>query len=327
MWPISTAERPKHLLEIVGTGTMLEQTLERVADADLFLPPTIVCAAAQAEEIAALAPGAQLILEPCPRGSAAAVAFAAFAVAREAILLVLPSDHHITDPAPLFAAVRRAIPAAASGRLVTFGIQPAHPETGYGYIAGGDAISEGVLEARSFIEKPAKEVAAELVASGKAFWNSGMFMFSAGVFLDELERHAPTIHEAVHAAMAAATTEGDRTCPERGALDGCPSTSIDYAVMEHSDRIAIVPIQIDWSDVGSWAAVFDLASKDGEGNALDDRSHALASSGCLARSTGPQIVAIGVEDLVIIATDDHVLVVPRSEAQRVREAADLLKRR
>jgi mannose-1-phosphate guanylyltransferase len=326
LWPISTEKRPKHLLPIVGSPTMLAQTLERVGDAALFRQPIIVGAAAQAEEIADIAPEAALILEPCPRGSAAAVAFAALSVPEDAVLLVLPSDHHVTDAAPLIEAILRGLPAAQSGRLVTFGIHPSHAETGYGYIVGGAAIEEGVLDADSFVEKPAKEVAEELIRTGNAFWNSGMFMFSAAAFLDELRRHAPQIYEATTVAFARARHDGRTIAPDGNALQNCPSTSIDYAVMEHSDRIAVIPIELDWSDVGSWAAVYDLGVKDADGNLVSDNSRAIDSRGCLIRSDGPSIVAIGVEDLVIIATEDHVLIVPRSEAQRVREAAEALKR-
>ena len=325
LWPISTGKRPKHLLPIVGSATMLEQTLERVADAALFRQPIIVGAASQAEEIARFAPETQLILEPCPRGSAAAVAFAALSVPAETVLLVLPSDHHVTSAAPLLAAIRRGLPAAQSSHLVTFGIQPTHAETGYGYIVGGEAMEEGVLQADSFVEKPAKELAEELVKTGKAFWNSGMFMFRADAFLEELRRHAPKIHEATKAAFARARNDGRATTPDADALQDCPSTSIDYAVMEHSNRIALIPVELDWSDVGSWAAVYDLASKDAAGNVVSENSRVIDSSGCLIRSDGPSIVAIGVQDLVIIATDGHVLVVPRVKSQRVREAADLLR--
>ena len=327
MWPISTEKRPKHLLEIVGSGTMVEQTLARVRDGELFLPPIIVGSAGQADEVARLAPGARLLLEPCPRGSAAAVALAAMAVDRDEVLLILPSDHHIGDPEPLFEAVRRAVPIAQQGYLVTFGIRPAHAETGYGYITAGREIAEGVCEASSFVEKPTLEAAAELVRSGAAFWNSGMFLFSAGGFLDELKVHAPAIHDAVEAAARAASVEGDRTTPDRRALQACPSTSIDYAVMEHSSRIAVVPIKLDWSDVGSWAAVYDLADKDSEGNVVDSRSFAIGTRGSLIRSQGPRIVTIGVENLIVVATGDYVLVAPLSEAQRVREAAELMNPR
>jgi mannose-1-phosphate guanylyltransferase/mannose-1-phosphate guanylyltransferase/mannose-6-phosphate isomerase len=304
---------------------MLEQTLERVRNAEIFAPPIIVGAASQASDVSRLAPGAQVILEPCPRGSAAAVAFAAFAASAESVLLVLPSDHRIGDSAPLLDAIRRAHSAAVSGHLITFGIQPTGPETGYGYITAGDALGDGVLEAESFGEKPPKDDAIALVDSGKAFWNSGMFMFKAGAFLEELKRHAPEIHSAAKAAMKAAAVDGDRMTPDEAALTNCPSTSIDYAVMEHSDRIAVVPVQLDWSDVGSWAAVYEIEAKDADGNVVDDRSHVLGSSGCLVKSTGPQIVVIGGESLMVIATPDHVLVAPISEAQRVREAAELLK--
>ena len=326
LWPISTEKRPKHLLPIVGSATMLEQTLERVCDGALFRQPIIVGATSQAEKIARVAPEAALILEPCPRGSAAAVAFAALSVPADTVLLVLPSDHHVTNAAPLIAAIRRGLPVARSSSLVTFGIQPIHAETGYGYIVAGEAIDEGVLQADSFVEKPAKESAEEFVKSGNAFWNSGLFMFRADAFLEELRRHAPEIYEATKAAFAGARKDGRSTTPDGDALQDCPSTSIDYAVMEHSDRIAVIPVELDWSDVGSWAAVYDLGLKDAAGNLVSDNSRAIDSSGCLIRSDGPSIVAIGVQDLVVIATDDHVLIVPRSEAQRVREAAEALKR-
>ena len=325
LWPISTERRPKHLLEIVGSGTMLAQTLARVSDSVLFGPPLIVGAKSQADDILDIAPGASLILEPCPRGSAAAVAFAALSTSEDSLLLVLPSDHYVTDPQPLLEAVRKALPIAQSGHLITFGITPAHAETGYGYIVGGDPIDEGVLRAESFLEKPPQDVANGLLQSGKAYWNSGMFLFTGGTFLAELQRHAPAIFEATNAAFAAARTEGRRTTPDERALRDCPSTSIDYAVMEHSDRIAVAPIVLDWSDVGSWAAVYELGTKDAGGNVVDTRCRVIDSEGCLVRSSGPSIVTIGVHDLVVIATGDHVLIVPRSEAQRVREAANALK--
>lgn len=327
LWPISKENRPKHLLEMIGPGTMLEQTLERVRDERLFSRPIIIGAAAEIGELQRVAGDARLVLEPFPRGSAAAVTLAALAAGGDDLLLVLPSDHYIADPAPLYDAVQRAIPAALDGRLVTFGIQPGRAETGYGYVTGGDEIGNGVLKAVSFIEKPGMEAASELVESGTAFWNSGMFMFTAGAFLEELRRHASAIHDAVRAAVDKAAIEGDRIHPDSTALDASPSTSIDYAVMEHSDRIAVVPIELGWSDVGSWAAVYELSAKDADGNALDERSHALASRGSLLKSDGPEIVAIGVENLIVIATGEHVLVAPLSEAQRVREAAALVKRR
>jgi len=323
LWPVSTEERPKHLLELLGRGTLLERTLARVSDDTLFRKPIVVCAEAQTDEISASAPGCPLILEPFPKGSAAAIALAAEAADPDEVLLVLPSDHHIADAAPLFEAVRKAEIVATEGRLVTFGIRPTRTETGYGYIRSGASIGNGVFEAASFVEKPSQDVAEELTASGTAYWNSGMFLFTARALLAELQRHAPEIHEATSAAMAGAEKRGTVTRPDTEALKRSPATSIDYAVMEHSDRIAVIPIDLEWSDVGSWAAVYDLSTKDTDGNVIDEGSHVLAGSGCLVKSDGPRVVAIGVEDLVIVATKDQVLVVPRSEAQRVREAAAL----
>jgi mannose-1-phosphate guanylyltransferase/mannose-6-phosphate isomerase len=302
---------------------LLERTLSRVADASRFLKPIIVCAETQAKEIAASAPDCRLIVEPFPRGSAAAIAMAAEAGGPGDVLLVLPSDHHIADPAPLFGAIRTALPVAESGSLVTFGIRPARAETGYGYIRSGAEIADGVFEAQSFVEKPTQDVAEELAASGAAYWNSGMFLFTASALLEELKQHAPDIRSATSAAMAGAKEQGDFIRPDAEALASCPATSIDYAVMEHSARIAVVPVELDWSDVGSWAAVYDLSAKDSDRNVVDSGSHVLGGRGCLVRSDGPRVVAIGVDDLVIVATRDEVLVVPRSQAQRVREAAAL----
>lgn len=321
LWPDSTPRRPKHLLELMGEGSLLQQTVARVADSALFTPPMIVCAEMQGDEIGATTNGCSVILETVARGSAAAVALAAHSVAPDTLLLVLPSDHHIADPAPLFEAVRNAISVADEGQLVTFGIKPEKPETGFGYIIADGIVTDGVLRAAGFLEKPAKEKAEELIQSGTAFWNSGMFLFTAGAFLDELKLYAPAIHDATSEAVERAESDGRRIVPDSEALERSPTNSVDYAVMEHSHRIAIVPLDMTWSDVGSWAAVFELSQKDESGNVVDEGSHALDSRDCLIRSSGPKIVAIGVEDLVIVATPDHVLIVPRSEAQRVREAA------
>ncbi len=323
LWPVSTKARPKHLIELLGPGTLLEQTLARVSDGRLFARPIIVCAETQAREIAALAPDCRLILEPFPKGSAAAIAMAAEAVAKTDVLLVLPSDHHIADPAPLLRAIEVGLPAAQGGRLVTFGIRPGRAETGYGYIQSGAEFRDGVLKAQSFVEKPLKDVAERLAASGEAFWNSGMFLFAAGAMLDELRRYAPEIHAAASAAMANARTEGNQVLPAASSLAASPSTSIDYAVMERSENIAVVPVELNWSDVGSWDAVYDLSSKDPDGNVVEAGSHVLGGHGCFVRSDGIRVVAIGIDDLIVVANGDQILIVPRSEAQRVREAASL----
>ena len=172
LWPISTPSRPKHLLEMVGSETMLEQTLERVSHPGLFGPATVIGAAAEAGQVAALAPGVRLVLEPMPRGSAAAVALAAWAANPDDVLLILPSDHHISDPEPLYDAIGQALPAAEAGNLITFGIRPAQAETGYGYIIGGEEIGPGVLKAQSFVEKPAKDVAEQLLSTVRTLFDN-----------------------------------------------------------------------------------------------------------------------------------------------------------
>jgi len=325
LWPDSTPARPKHLLELFGSGTLLRQTIDRVGDSTRFLEPILVCSESQEKLNGSEAPDCRLVLETHPRGSAAAIALAAHLSDPAEILLVLPSDHLINDPKPLFDAVANALPAAEAGRLVTFGIKPTHAETGFGYITVGRTIEASVREVREFVEKPQKARAEELLRSGEAFWNSGMFQFTAGAFLDELRQYAPAIHDATRASIAGASSSGSRVRPDPDALERSPSDSIDYAVMEHSHRIAVVPLDMQWSDVGSWAAVHKLSSKDEDGNVAEN-GHAIDSRNCLIRSSGPTVVAIGVEDLVIVATPDHVLVVPRSEAQRVREAAALAEK-
>lgn len=309
------------MLELIGEDTLLRQTLARV-DGHPFGKPIIVCAHGQADQIAEAAPDSNLIVEPYPRGSAAAIALAACAADEDAVLLVLPSDHHIGDPVPLLDAVAKSLPVAEHGHLVTFGIRPSHPETGYGYIRAGAPMAEGIFRAESFVEKPDLESARQLLATGTAYWNSGMFLFRASTLLDELERYAPAIAVAAQEAVSQAAMNDKVLRPAPAPLENCPSTSIDYAVMEHSERIAVVPVDLDWSDVGSWAAVYELAAKDTAGNVIAEGSRAIDSRNCLIRSDGPKIVAIGVEDLVIVATADGVIVVPRSQAQRVREAVE-----
>ncbi len=322
LWPLSTPLRPKQLLQLVGEGNLLEQTIARVSDRQCFGEPLIVCGADQANAIAAVAPGARLLVEPCARNSAPAIALAAACEAPETLLLVLPSDHHISDPAPLLQAVQQARGAAEDGRIVTFGIRPTRPETGYGYISPGKRLSEAVFEAARFTEKPVRAAAEALIGEG-SYWNAGIFLMKAGTVLEELEAHAPEVARSVRAALDGSDLAAHRIDPGRSQFDSCPGISFDYAVMERSGRVAVIAVDLNWSDLGSWAAVYDLSPKDTAANVVDEHSTALGSRGCLLRSVGPRVVAIGVDDLVVVATPTHVLVVPRADAQRVREAAQL----
>lgn len=330
LWPLSTEERPKQLIALTGADTMLQMTALRVADPDLFDAPVVVASERHAEEVArqlrdAGTEPSRLILEPCARNTAAAIALAALSGDPDDLLLVMPSDHLIRNPVAFLDAVRRAAPAAEEDWLVTFGIRAVRPETGYGYIRQGGELFPGVLRAEQFVEKPDASTASAYVASGQFTWNGGIFLFRAAAYLAELERHDPGIHAAGVAAARGATLEGIRLRPDAASFAASPSRSIDHAVMEKADRIAVVPVDMDWSDVGSWDALYELGEADGQGNVRHAEMVAIGSEGCLIRSSGPRVAAVGVKDLIIIATPDAVLIVPRGESQRVKEAVDAVR--
>jgi len=319
LWPLSTAERPKHLLPLIGEQNLFEQTLERFGDA--FAPPIIVANQAQEAELRAIVgAGARILLEPMKRDSAAAIALAAMLANEDEILLVCPSDHHIGNVAAFHEAIALARPEAEAGKIVTFGIEPNHPATGFGYIAGGEG--EGVRSVARFVEKPPLERAEAMLAEGGHYWNAGIFLASAATWREELLRHAPGILEAAIEALEQGTRDGPLIRIAEAPFARSPAKSIDYAVMEHSDRVAVVPVSMGWSDVGSWAAVFDASDKDEGGNVVVGDALVIDSYANLIRSDGPKIAAIGVDDLVIIATRDAVLVTKQSHAQKVREAAE-----
>ena len=322
LWPLSTRQRPKHLLPLLGEETLLEQAVARVADPARFAPPLIVCSGLQADAIRQLAPAAQLIVEPIARNSAAAICLAALHTGPDALLLVMPSDHHVRDPAALLAAVDRGKPVARAGRIVTLGVVPTRPETGFGYIQAGEELAPGVRRVDRFVEKPSREVAEQFLAARDYLWNAGIFLMTARTLLDELAASAPQILECARAAMDQARIERSDIMPDAQALAPCPSLSIDYAVMEKSRLIAVVPTPMEWSDIGSWAAVHEVADKDCNGNSVDPDCTAIDSRDCLIRTSGPRVCALGVDDLVIVAKPTAILVTTRANAQRVREAAD-----
>jgi mannose-1-phosphate guanylyltransferase/mannose-1-phosphate guanylyltransferase/mannose-6-phosphate isomerase len=326
LWPLSRRTRPKQMLDLAGGGNMLALTVERVADPALFAPPLLVAGKDQAEAVAAALPDAGiLILEPEAKNTAPAIALAALTVGPGDLLLVLPSDHLVGDLAGFHDAIRRARPLAEDGWIVTFGMKAERGETGYGYIERGPALGEGVHQAVRFVEKPDAATAGRYASGGRHDWNGGIFLMSAGTYLDALAEHAPAIAKAAGAAMAGAKREGRRILPDAGAFAAAPPLSIDYAVMEKADRVAVVPVAIGWTDVGSWDALFDLLERDEAGNALTGDVLALDARNCLIRSEGPLVAAIGVEDLVVIATADAVLIVPRAQSQKVRDAVEALK--
>ncbi|HEX8642518.1 MAG TPA: sugar phosphate nucleotidyltransferase [Allosphingosinicella sp.] len=316
LWPLSRQDRPKQFLALSGECSLVQETALRVSDPADFAPPLVVAGEAQGPEIeaqlaAAGIPGARILLESAARNTAPAVALAAFAADADDLLLVLPSDHFIADAAAFRAHVAAARAAAEADWLVTFGMTPDRAETGYGYIAPGEEIGGGLRRVAEFVEKPDRATAEAWLASGSHLWNSGIFLFRAAAFLDALAAHAPGVH--------AALSHGD--------LASSPSLSIDVAVMEKHDRVAVRPAAFGWSDIGSWESLHAVLAKDAAGNALAGDVVALDTSGCLIRSDGPVVAAIGVSDLVIVATERAVLIVPRAESQRAQEAiAALLAR-
>jgi mannose-1-phosphate guanylyltransferase/mannose-1-phosphate guanylyltransferase/mannose-6-phosphate isomerase len=331
LWPLSRTGRPKQLLSLTAGETMLQLTARRAEDAARFEAPIVVASARHAEmigeQLASIGAGAAtLILEPSARNTAPAIALAALHGAPDAILLVMPSDHVIADLDSFRAAIDAAMGVVEDGWLATFGIKPEAPETGYGYIRSGESIAPGVHRADRFVEKPDRATAEAYLAEGCYAWNGGIFLFRADAYLAALETHAPAIAAAARAAMAEARVDGAHVHPDANAFAASPDESIDYAIMEQAERVAVAPVEMGWSDVGSWDALHALAAKDGDGNAHHGEVLAVDTSGCFIRSDGPLVAAVGVADLIIIATGDAVLVLPRGSSQDVKRAIEALKR-
>jgi mannose-1-phosphate guanylyltransferase/mannose-1-phosphate guanylyltransferase/mannose-6-phosphate isomerase len=331
LWPLSRTGRPKQLLSLTAAETMLQLTARRVPAGEGFAAPIVVANAAHAEMIEeqlakAGATDALLILEPTGRNTAPAIAAAALALDRDAIMLVMPSDHVIQDVAAFRAAIAAATPLVEQGWLATFGITPDGPETGYGYIKRGEKLAPGVARVESFVEKPDQETAEAYLATGQYNWNGGIFLFGAGAYLDALERYAPDMLTAVRKSMDGATRQGNRLFPERHAFATSPSQAVDYAVMEKADKVAVAPVEMGWSDVGSWDALHAILPTDESGNAHHGEVFAIDTKRCLFRSEGPVVAAVGVKDLIVIATPDAVLIMPRGASQEVKRAVEALKK-
>ena len=324
LWPLSRKVRPKQFLALTGEQTMLAETIGRTVG-ERFAPPILVGGAGQADILTEATPeGARVILEPMAKNTAPAIALAALMLREDAPMLVMPSDHVVADVAAFIAAVEIAAALAAEGWLVTFGIAPTKPEIGYGYIKQGDALAEGGHAVERFVEKPDGETARAYLEEGGYHWNGGIFMFTAGAFLAALETHAPAMAAAARQASDKGKTDGAVLRPDADSFAASPSESVDYAVMEKADRVAVVPVSMGWSDVGSWDALYEIAARDEAGNCVAGPTFAIDTENCLVRSTGPRVATIGVSDLLVIATGDAVLVMPRGSSQRVKEAVERL---
>ncbi|MCC2112831.1 MAG: mannose-1-phosphate guanylyltransferase/mannose-6-phosphate isomerase [Hyphomicrobiales bacterium] len=329
LWPVSSRSLPKQFLPLIGTRTLFEETLDRVAAPELFDRPIVITnnrfRFLAAEQIATVEAGADIVLEPAQRDSAAAVAAAAFIAARrnpEALVLVVAADHFIADADKFRAACRGAIAAAQAGYIVTFGVAPEFAATGYGYIRPGAPITDtGARKAAAFVEKPDAATARGYVEAGY-LWNSGNFLFRAEVMIAELRRHAPELAGSVDAAVAAAIHDADFIRLDGASFDKAPRTSIDYAIMEKTDRAAVLQVDYGWSDIGSWEAVWRISKRDANGNAVVGPGHVEDCRNLLVYSASTvRTVAVGLKDIAIIATDDTVLVVARSYGERIKALA------
>ena len=343
LWPLSRELTPKQLLPLVTERTLLQETLLRAqALGDAMERPIVVCNEAHrvlvAEQLREIGIAAQtIVLEPVGRNTAPAVAVAALLAlgksgvgrdrdsAAELCLVVLPADHVILDTAAFVAAVEAAVGAAASGRLVTFGIVPDRVETGYGYLRKG-AAHGAWADLDRFVEKPDAAAAERYVRSGEYLWNSGMFVLPARKYLDELDRLAPAMLAKCRAAAASAVADGDFTRLGKDFLE-CPPDSIDYAVMEKTRDAAVVPLAAGWSDVGSWAALHDVLGKDERGNVLRGNAIADECRDSYVAATSRLVAVVGLEGVVVVETEDAVLVMAKERAQRIKQIVEALPAR
>jgi mannose-1-phosphate guanylyltransferase/mannose-1-phosphate guanylyltransferase/mannose-6-phosphate isomerase len=337
LWPLSREGYPKQFWPLVGGRTMLQETATR-ARGPGFAPPLVVASEAHrflvAEQLReAGLEGARIVLEPAARNSAAAIAAAAVLVGEaepDAVLWIMAADAAITDVPALLGALEAAAAAARAGRICTFGIRPTRPETAYGYIEAGEALpgAEGGGHAASavtrFVEKPDAPTARSYLEGGRHLWNSGMFVATAGTLLAELGAHAPEVLAAARAGVA----EGTRDLGFvrlGGGFAAAPSISVDHAVMERTRLAAVVPCDPGWSDVGAWDSLWDISPKDAEGNATTGPVSTLGARGCFVRSEGVLTAVVGLEDVVLVVTDDAVLACHRSRAQDVKAMVERLK--
>jgi len=334
LWPLSRRLRPKQFLELASSRSLFADTLARVRG-DQFADPVIICNEDHrflvAEEFRQVEMDYQsIVLEPVARNTAPAIAVAAAMIAAvnpDSLMLVLPSDHVIGDVRAFLSAVDTAARAAEDQSLVTFGIDPTGPETGYGYIQTGASLENlnGCSRISRFVEKPDAETAAAYLASGDYVWNSGMFMFSAGAYLQELDRFYPEMVLACKEAVQGGETDLTFFRLNTEAFSKSPSVSVDYAVMEKTGRAVVVRADMGWSDVGAWSALSDLGTPDDAGNVVGGDVLLHDTQNSYVRSERPLVTAVGVENLVIVATDDAVLVVPKDRAQDVRHIVERLR--
>ena len=332
LWPVSRQGRPKQYLNLIGETSMLQQTLTRI-ESVAQTSPIVVCneehrflVAEQVRLLGITSP--TIILEPEGKNTAPAIALAALAASAsdpEVNLLVLPADHYVGKPSALIDAIEKAASASSQGKLVTFGLVPSRPETGYGYIKQGEALATDVSALEQFVEKPDQSTAEAYIASGDYLWNSGMFMFTAGQFLASLAQFQPEMARVCERAMEQAERDMDFIRPDADVFATCPSDSIDYVVMEHTPHGAVVSLDCDWSDIGAWSALWEAGDQDTAGNVTQGDVVLNKTQNSYVRSQSRLVTTTGVSDLVVVETADAVMVADRHSVQDVKDIVNALK--
>lgn len=334
LWPLSREERPKQFLPLTEGPTLLQQAALRVLDSGLFEPLTVIASAQHrfliAEQLRAIGvTSPKIVLESSARSTAAAAATAALIVSEtdpSGLILLAPADHRILDVDAFREAVREASATAADGFLSLFGVTPDRPATGYGYIRVGERLPAGrARQVAAFVEKPDVASAEKYIAGGDHLWNSGIFLLSARALLTEFSRHEPGILANAREALQKASRDEDFLRLNAESFDRCRVISIDHAIMERAERLAVIPVDFGWTDVGSFSTLADMTGRDAEGNAIVGDVIAEATRDCYIRSDGPLVATLGVEDLVIVATPDAVLVAHKGRDQDVKRIVDRLR--
>ena len=334
LWPLSRQANPKQLLPLVTDQTMVQETAERF-DGDRFTDPVFICNALHVDAIAAQMRDISrkvdaFIVEPVGRNTAPCAVVAAVHAAQkdDCLVMLVPADHHVKKPEEFRAAIERALPAAKQGYLVTFGITPDSPETGYGYIAQGAGLHDGVFKVDAFREKPDAATAQTYLDAGNYAWNAGIFLFSPEAFLGEATVHAGPITKEARKAYEASETNGNVIHLNKDIFSACPSESIDYAVMEHTQKAAVVPCEIGWNDIGSFASLQAARANiqsDNNGNATSGPVMAEHSENCLVHTDGPSVSIVGLSNVGVIVHDGEIMVVNLDESQAVKKIVTRLK--
>lgn len=337
LWPLSRKAMPKQMHALISDLTLIQHTIERVAavgDELDYAAPVVILNESQleiaAQQVATLnLDTVQFVVEPEGRNTAAVAAIASELVARQygddALVLLMPADHHIEDVEGFRATVRRASHLGQEGRIVTFGIRPTEPATGFGYIQRGDVQGDG-FQVKRFTEKPDLDTAAGFIAEGGYYWNAGIFLFNCETLKAELQRHEPDMMSSCQQALDRGEVAGDVLRLDRSSFASCRSESFDYAIMEKTNLAAVVPADFAWSDVGSWSALWDVSSKDDGNNVTRGDVIIEGATDCLVMSTGLKVGLIGCHDLVVVATGDAVLVAEKSRDQQVKSIVEKLKK-